>query len=268
MSCITRDTMVEDRIDRILTQYRESPKLLSIIRHDIAAILDLFVMAEGLPGKTIPVVLDDAALEVDGNPVVAQDPDCQKIPGIPERFDIFTAIGDQLTILGKYLGFPRCHCICQNVPYFGFACEETRNVDIVGFCEEGGWYGCGEGGTADICFNDDEIYRRYLLARRYQARALWDIDSLQAAVVHIWGRTASAVSIGGANVAIIPGRELSALELIQLPVAFRVLPIAPGITPYISYEVGLVFGFGAGWGGMCDGSNWYCPVEFDPYECD
>lgn len=128
------------------------------------------------------------------------------------------------------------------------------------------WAGCQEAGDGDICLDDDETYRRYLLARRYQARQLWDIDSLQAAAEHIWGDDVTVTNMGGARVAIQPDRNLTPLEEIQLPVAFRVLPLAPGITPYLSRDVGKIFGFGAGWGGLCEGSIWFCPQEFDPLQ--
>lgn len=234
MECPDKAVIVEERIDRILTQYRESPNLLGIIRHDLEQIADIIVAACDLPSE----------------------------------FDIDTAVGDQLTLVGKRLGWPRCHCICVPVPVFGFSCGTTSpNKPIVGLCEGGVWSGCQEGGDGDICLDDDEVYRGFLKARRYQARQLWDIDSLSAAAQHIWGDTVTVVSMGGARVAIQPGRPLTNLEQIQLPVAFRVLPLAPGVTPFISYEVGKVFGFGAGWGGLCENAMWFCPQEFDPYNC-
>lgn len=225
---------MEERVNRILTQYRESPKLLAIIRHDLGQIAE------------------------------AANAACE----IPSKFDIIDAVGDQLTILGKQLGWPRCHCICLPVPVFGFSCGlTTPNQPIVGLCEGGVWANCQEAGTGDICFDDDEVYRGYLLARRYQVRQLWEIDNLQAAARHIWGDTATAVSLGGARVAIQPGRALTIVEQLQIPVAFRVLPIAAGITPHISFEIGKVFGFGTGWGGLCESASWLCPVEIDPYSC-
>lgn len=276
MECPEKSAFVEERIDRILTQYRESPNLLAIIRQDLEQIADAVVET------------------------------CE----IPSKFDILDATGDQLTIIGRQLGWPRCHCICVPVPVFGFSCGVTNpNRPIGGFActgidgniltfddvddvdyimtfdgETGGefiltdnqrdatpgadWVNCSSAGTGDICLSDDEVYRSYLLARRYQIRQLWGIDSLSASVQHIWGASASVTNLGGARVAISPGRALTALEMIQLPVAFRVLPLAPGITPYINYQTGKVFGFGAGWGGLCEGASWLCPEPFDPYLCN
>ena len=207
MYCDDKAGLVEERIDRILTQYRESPNLLGIIRHDLGQIADIIIEANGSRGFVSELLsAGDNALS-DEQQIVAPDPDCLPIPGIPEKFNIYTAIGDQLTIIGKWLGWPRCHYICQDVAVFGFGCGSTSgSVDIVGLCEGGVWFGCGDGGTADICLDDDETYRGYLLARRYQARQLWDIDSLQAAAEHIWGDTATVISMGGGRAAIIPGR--------------------------------------------------------------
>lgn len=234
MDCPDKAAIVEERIDRILTQYRESPNLLGIIRHDLEELADVIVASCAMPSE----------------------------------FDILSAVGDQLTLVGKRLGWPRCHCICVPVPVFGFECGAADpNLPIAGLWEGGVWAGCQEAGDGDICLDDDETYRRYLLARRYQARQLWDIDSLQAAAEHIWGETATVASMGGARVAVQPGRTLTPLEAIQLPVAFRVLPLAPGITPHLSLEVGRIFGFGTGWGGLCDDAAWFCPQEFDPYNC-
>lgn len=234
MDCPTISDFVEARMNRVLTQYRESPKLLAVIRRDLEQIAEAVLAA------------------------------C----AIPSEFDIIDAVGDQLTIIGKQLGWPREHCICVPVPVFGFACGvPSPNMPIGGLCEGAVWGGCDEAGSGTLRLDEDETYRGYLLARRYQVRRLWDIDSLQAAARHIWGTAATAISLGSARVAIQPGRSLTPLEVIQVPVAFRVLPIAPGITPHISYQTGKVFGFGSGWGGLCEAASWLCPVEIDPYTC-
>jgi hypothetical protein len=228
------EALTEVSMDKVLTQYRESPNLLALIRHDLGQISDLYENSYRLPSK----------------------------------FDVLDAVGDQLTLIGKRLGWPRCHCICVPVPTFGFQCDvPDPNRPIVGLCQNGVWVGCQAYGDGDICLDDDETYRSYLLARRYQARQLWDIDSLQAAVEDIWGPTATVVNMGDARVAVQPGRPLTSLETIQLPVAFRVLPLAPGISPFISYASGKIFGFGTGWGGLCENANWLCPQELDPYNC-
>ncbi len=231
------DAFVESRIDRVLTQYRESPRLLSIIRH-------------GLEQRAEAVA---AALDM------------------PEHFDIRNAVGEQLTIIGKWLGFPRCHCVCVSPALFGFPCPEGEGdptVTVVGFCEGGVFEGCFEGGTGEICFDDDEVYRRYLLARRYQVVRRFRQKDLEAAARYIWGPNAEAFTMKAGQVCILPGRPLDAAELSQVPLAFRVLPIAPGVQPYIHYGEAPIFGFGDGWLGFCDGGDWLCPVRVDPYSCN
>lgn len=261
MVCPDKSALIEARVDKILTQYRESPNLIGLIRHDLGQIADVLIEA------------------------------CS----FPDEFDIMSAGGDQLTLIGKRLGWPRCHCVCGVVPIAGFNCGPqpvtldgeivtldgdivtfnpdpaggtTTNRPLLGFCSGAVWADCQETGTSDLCFDNDKTYRGYLLARRYQIRRLWDIDSLQASVEHIWGATATVVSMGGGRVAVQPGRDLTVQERRELPVAFRVLPIAPGIQPFISYETGPIAGFGEGWGGFCDGATWLCPEPIDPYNCN
>ena len=263
-TCPAPGELVEARMDRVLTQYRESPKLLAVLRHALDQ-------------------LDQAARAA-----------CD----IPNHFDIRTAIGDQLTLIGKRMGWPRCHCVCTVEPVFGFDCGPANpNVTISGFCEPGtSWADCRPAGTSDLCLSDDEVYRGYLFARRYQMMQLYDIDSLQASLAHVWGPTAKVHSSGGGRVTIAPGRALTTRETRELPIAVRVLPIAPGIGVNLHLGAGNIFGFGAGWGGFCEstadtttGSNsgyvtmgvpvggsattapvdaqWLCGTPFDAYAC-
>ena len=263
-TCPAQGELVEARMDRVLTQYRESPKLLGIIRHALAQIEEVSLTTCAIPGA----------------------------------FDIRTSVGHQLTLLGKRMGWPRCHCVCTTGPVFGFDCGPPNpNVTIAGFCENGSsWINCRPSGTSDICLNDDEVYRGYLFARRYQMMQLYDIDSLQAALAHVWGPTAAVHSSGGGRVTIAPGRALTTQETRELPIAVRVLPIAPGIGVNLHLLVGNVFGFGAGWGGFCESqapstassgtghlllgvpvggsgktvavdANWLCGEPFDAYQC-
>ncbi|QQM29284.1 DUF2612 domain-containing protein [Martelella lutilitoris] len=228
-------TIVDDAMGEVLTQYRESPKLLALIRHDLDAMYDVFQRAQALPRK----------------------------------FDILDAEGEQLTLIGKRVGFPREHCICVPVPVLGFDCAPgSQNVNIVGFCAGGSWYACNDAGEGTISIEDDDLYRRHIIARLYQMRQLWGIDSLSAAVKAIWGETATVTNMGGARVCVSPGRLLTEMEGLLIQVSFRALPIPPGIKTYISQATGQVIGFGGGWGGLCDGAEWLCPIEFDPFGCD
>jgi hypothetical protein len=129
--CVDIDVQVEAEINHVLTQYRESPNLLFVIRNMLRQVAE------------------------------AGDSICN----LPEWFDLDHAVGDQLTLIGKRLGFPRCHCVCVQPPVFGFDCEGggTFGQPIVGFCEIGSWADCADGGIAEICIDDDDIYRRFLL---------------------------------------------------------------------------------------------------------
>jgi hypothetical protein len=234
-SCPIEGELVEAEVNRVATQYREATKFLGLIRA---------LLSEG----------EGAAI---------------KLCAVPDFFDIDTAVGDQLTIIGKWLGFPRCHCVCEAPKVFGFKCGTFTSSDqIAGFCEPGStWAGCPPLGNGEICISDDEIYRGLLKARRYQVLGLYDIASLQAAVRHVWGSMASVVSSRVGSVTLAPGRVLTAFEMTIIPVLFRTLPIAPGIKGMVHYGTGPIFGFGAGWGGFCESAEFVCPADPLTYSC-
>lgn len=219
--CPEPDVLVEQRVDRVWTQYRESPKLLHLMRTYMR-------QAEA-------ILLEACAL--------------------PQKFDLDTAVGDQLTLLGKRLGWPRCHCVCTSQPTFGFACEGVPvQQPITGFCDANGvWFDCNPYGTADICITDDEVYRNFLRARRFQMLALYDLESLTIAIQHLFGPTASVLDAGNGRVVIAPGRFLTDSEQLLIQLYPRVLPVAPGIRVRFHYGEDIkVFGFGEGWGGFCE----------------
>jgi hypothetical protein len=95
--CPVPATVIEDRITYLLTQYRESPKLIAVLRN---AMREAAVLA-------------------------------QLICEIPDFFDLDTAVGDQLTIIGKWLGWPRCHCNGRLQTFAGIECEVYSNIIII-----------------------------------------------------------------------------------------------------------------------------------------
>ena len=212
--------LTESEVDRVLTQYRESPKLLHVIRTYLQKVEDIVF----------------------------------SIQDMPSYFEIETAVGDQLTLIGKRLGWPRCHCVCVVQPVFGFACEGFQSeFPLVGFCEPGTWVDCGEFGYGDICISDDEMYRRFLLVRRYQILAFYDLQSLTDAIQTMYGPTATVLDAGNGRVVIAPGRDLTDTEQAFLQLVPRVLPVAPGIRQRYHFGTEIdVFGFGDGWGGFCE----------------
>lgn len=267
MVCQTKEAFVEEGVDRVKTALREAPKFLIMLRSWLGQLWD------------------------------AQNAAC----GIPEKFDIATATGEQLTIIGKWLGFPRCHCVCDVQPVFGFACDVVvpGSRPIVGFCEGGVWLDCGTDGISEICITDDEVYRSFLIARSYQMQSLYSWDDLNAALQAIFGSQARIMDAGHGQVVLAPLRVLTDLEMALLQVIPRVLPIAPGITTRWHFGDFIVAGFGEGWGGLCEewlpdgtnleteggialvtedgteidtgpltrGADWLCRQDLKPYSC-
>lgn len=212
--------MVEGRVDKVLTQYRESPKLLFVIRSYLTSILNRSF----------------------------------DIHDLPSLMDIDTAEGDQLTMIGKVLGWGRCHCVCDLQIVFGFNCDEDfTQQSLAGFCDEGvTWENCGTNGVGEICINDDETYRKFLKVRCYQMGAFFDIDSLNMCVKILFGEQASVLDSGNGRVVLAPDRELSEHEQALLQLYPRVLPVTLGVSVRFHFFNSNVFGFGEGWGGFCD----------------
>ncbi|KRE07470.1 hypothetical protein ASE63_22485 [Bosea sp. Root381] len=234
MPAIFRGDLVEAEVDKVATQYREATKFLALVRA---------FLGEG----------EGAAIELNE---------------VPSFFDIDSAAGDQLTIIGKWLGFPRCHCVCDAPAVFGFDCGSPGPFTIAGFCAPGStWVDCPPLGNSTLCIDDDEAYRGMLKARRYQMMGLYDVASLQAAIRHVWGDTAQVADTSVGSVILAPGRALTADETAQLPVAFRVFPIAPGIRAMVHLGFGPIFGFGTGWGGFCENAEFLCPTDPHTYTC-
>ncbi len=266
MTCIDPDEMVEEQIDRVLTQYRESPKFLYLLRTYLKSVSER----------------------------------SQKICNIFQYFDIEKAGGDQLTILGKILGFPRCHCVCDTVEVFGFECLfNTQRFVLSGFCSSTQtWLDCADPGVSEICIDNDDFYRKLLKIRRYQIFALYDWESLTECIQILWGENARIINTREGEVIVTPGRDMTPEEERFMQIIPRVLPTAPGISLKLHLNHPIVFGFGDGWGGFCEklyedsnlvtdlnhnisdeGSNnivtvyplesthWMCRFDPKPYEC-
>lgn len=238
MTCPTPNELIEAELSKVLTQYRESPNLLFLIRTYLSKVEEVYF----------------------------------SICDLPSFFEIDTAVSDQLTLIGKRLGWPRCHCVCTVQPVFGFACEGVPSeYPLIGFCDDGTWLNCSDVfGVGTVCINDDEIYRGFLRARRYQILSFYDIQSLTDAIQTLWGPTAMVIDAGNGRVVIAPGRDLTADETALLQLYPRVLPVAPGIRVRFHFgAVTKVFGFGEGWGGFCeviDADGWIMSPDPDNEE--
>lgn len=219
MTCPTPAEMVEERINRVLTQYRESPKLLHLLRTYLGAAARMHL----------------------------------QVCDLPERFDLLTAVGDQLTLIGKRMGWPRCHCICDIDPVFGFECEGQVSLrPITGFCDNSSsWAECSTG-LSELCITDDETYRRFLMVRAYQMTNRFDLTSLEECVRIFFGTTGRVLHAGQGRVVIAPGRDLSPGEVALLQLYPRVMPLSLGLRPMFHFGEVRVFGFGEGWGGLAE----------------
>lgn len=259
---------VEERIDRVLTQYRESPKLLALMRTYL---------------RQVEIVE-------------------QSICDLPFYFSLDNAVGDQLSLIGKRLGFPRTQCVCEVQPVFGFDCATATplfDLQILGFCTDASWLDCTDVGVSEISVNEDGLYRKLLQVRVLQHLALFDLANLKAAVKILWGPTARVIDRGRGRVVVAPGRALTPSEETVVQLYPRVLPVGLGIRVRFHFGPTTVFGFGDGWGGFCDGegvdgqplltvddeeiltvddeplltgnlgigSDWMCEIDVRPYEC-
>nr|WP_255701314.1 DUF2612 domain-containing protein [Afifella sp. H1R] len=208
-----------------MTQYRESPKLLGLIRTQLGEIAEVAAAAKVLPSF----------------------------------FDIETAYGDTLTIIGKWLGWPRTHCEGQLVPVFGYSRGGRQEgcgsaVPTLGYCE-GAYYACPEGSKyRPYTFGDDDVYRRYLKARRIKLRRDFRREAFIEATQELFGDDALIIRESPGVVMASPGRSFSPEELSVLHLAEHVLPVAPGIRLEWAESGPAPFGYGEGWGGYCDSS--------------
>jgi hypothetical protein len=238
MECPVETELVEGELGKLATQYREAEKFIALIRAHLGA-------------------SEEAGVTV-----------C----GVPDYFDIETATGDQLTILGKWLGWPRRHCVCVTLPVLGFewplGTAPPLAPPIAGACDPNATFiACGATGQGEVDLADDELYRRFLKTRRYQMLGLYDVASLQIAAREMWGPAAIVHDGRPGTVILAPGRALDATETALLPLMLRVMPIAPGIRPMVHFGTAPILGFGAGWAGNCEGGQLLCPIPVDPYSC-
>lgn len=218
MTCVVVDEFVARHDDEVLTQYRESPNLLAILR--------TYLRVTGQMTR-------DACLMFD-------------------RFNVNTAVGDQLTILGKAVGWPRCHCAGQKRPVFGFECDDDcGNVEpIGGFCEAE--WDCGPE-YVEFCFVNDEMYRGFIKAKIITNFFGYSRKNVTRAARAVFGDDAVIYFDRPGIIGIATGRRLSGVEISIAHLYEQVLPIPAGLRLDIWQSNGPPFGFGEGWGGFCDG---------------
>jgi hypothetical protein len=212
-------TFTEERLDRLATQYREST--------NFRALVETYVKQIETAGRAA----------------------CGITP-----LDIDTATGDQLTIIGKLLGWPRVNCNGPTEPVFGFDCGcDPSGLTIGGFCDSNWLCDDAPPRRGSYEFTDDEEYRRFLLAIRYRHRRDYTRDSLAAAARALFGGNAGVLDSQIGNPSVFTGRALTSTERTIGHLFAQVLPVAPGLRLRIYETTGAPFGFGAGWGGFCTG---------------
>jgi len=208
------DPLIEAEIDRVLTQYRESPNLLGWLRVYLAQVLD------------VRIALADVA----------------------ERFDLDTAEGEQLSFVGTRMGFPRLHPAGRLRTFFGFPGRPAVATPIEGW-SLGEWK---TGPQTEQASMDDELYRRFLQARRYKLELRLDRESFLTAARILLGSDAHLLAEKAGALALATGRLLTEEERVRVHLFKEVLPVAPGVRLEI-WEVVKAFGFGEGWGGFNEG---------------
>lgn len=222
-----RGDVLEEVLNEVLTQYRESPKLLHLIRNYMERLDDLRLVAEELPNF----------------------------------FDVLTASGDQLTIIGKWLGWPRAHRVGVETSVFGYSysnegCEDdcSDGPPVAGWCT-GEWGDCINTEFSPYFFDDDDVYRRYLLSRVVQLFGDYRRRTVTLCSRLIYGDTAYILREGAGWVTISTGRPFLADERSVRHLVRQVLPVAPGVlVNIVSQPSGSrVFGYGRGWGEWCTG---------------
>lgn len=110
------------------------------------------------------------------------------IQSLPSLFDIDNAVGQQLDIVGQWIGFGRQVSVVLSVGYYGFADDPTAlGFGELGNPAAGGRYiEIGESGTSGAILQDPE-YRTVLKAKIIQNQYGGTIGELEAAVQDILG---------------------------------------------------------------------------------
>lgn len=219
MTCDYTDFLSKRR-ELVATQYRESENLLELMRI--------------YTGSLIP----------------AGEAICSTV------FDIDTSTDDQLTVIGKVLGWPRTHCSGIRKAFFGF-CADTcygRTYNIGGFCDE--WY-CDDTSqitAGEYTFTDDELYRLFLKSMVIRNDNDYTRQTLREAVKVLFGENAGILRQTEGHVDVFTGRPLTPEEYEAAHLYHAVLPVAPGVSIGLYESDGSPFGFGDGWGEFCNSS--------------
>lgn len=146
-------------------------------------------------------------------------------------FDVETATGQTLTLIGENAGWPRCHCNVRIKPYFGFSCGSNPCVvagGVSGF-KLGPFICEGPIPREDYCFEDDELYRGFIKAFARKAQSNGTVDDINASIRDLWGEDASVIDANYGTVLIGTGRVLTGEEVTLGELYRQVIPVANGM---------------------------------------
>jgi Protein of unknown function (DUF2612) len=223
---------VTQEIDKIITQYREAYKFKALTKNHLKQIEEAAVYA------------------------------C----GISQYFNIETAECDQLTMLGRLLGFSRFQCKGLQRPRFKWstcnplaalcvcsACDECAYEQGTGWCE--GYWGDIYDPFEFTC-GDDELYRRFLFCRIIQRGKKFTKGNLVKALNLLYDTDeAMVISSQGGVIRVAICRPLTQFERRAWHMYRAVLPVGLGVRTEILDQktTAKPFGFGTGWGEWCVG---------------
>lgn len=202
-------TFVDERLGKVLTQYRESSNLLALIRNYLEPTVEF------------------------GNTLCA----------ISDAWDIDTATGHQLTIIGNSLGWPRVHCEGLNLQVFGF----QPGFNLGGFGAV--WDFPGDQKFGKFTFTDDDLYRAFLKSLVIKLNGEHGQGAVREAAQILFGPDTDILYDRVGEISIYAERVLTATEISILHLYEQIMPVAPGVKLGIYQATnGQPFGFGAGWG--------------------
>ena len=221
---ICDQTLRERYLCKIITQYRQSPKLIEFI----AGHLDILDAMRGNLCENL------------------------HLPSIAD------AQGKHLDVWGSMVGFPRCHCSAKKRLYFGFNCEGDCGCGDVatGFCTA--WKCKTSGGLDDFCFEDDDMYRRFILAKSISNNSDGSVRSILACASVMFDKKTIRYDNQIGKLTISVTRKLTKTELNIMPLIKRILPVYPSVEINITHGDGIPFGFGEGWAGVCGNFSSSC----------
>ena len=213
---------VEDKLNLLITQYRDSSNLQNLIRIYLEEVEKAYI----------------------------------SFTDINESFDIDSATGDALTQIGEWLGFPRTHRVSTGAAFFGFpydADEEIEHV-VAGFgVENSTWQYHGD--QPNLTIEEDAIYVKFLKLRIYQLLRRFDRKSLRAALKILWGEDALYYGNRQSVAVVGPGRDFTPLEQKYAELYPRIIPLPFNVFAEIHVGNEPVFGFGVGWAGFCESTT-------------